>query len=109
MYQVVHSAPQASNDYTGDLAKSIVDGTAGVNWTDEEKKSNSTANINKDGYIKYKKKVEERFFRTISEISSVLSLASYYCSVLFARIQLMICDLDVLLIHTLIIRIYLRS
>ena len=53
LYQVVHSAPQASNDYAGDLAKRIIDDTAGVNWTDEEKKSNSTANVNKDGYIKY--------------------------------------------------------
>ena len=67
MYQVVHSAYQASNDYAGDLAKSMIDDTAGVNWTDEEKKSNYTANVNKDEYIKYKKKSKNVFFRTISD------------------------------------------
>ena len=53
---------RVNNNYAGDLAKSIADGTAGINWTDEEKKANSTANVYTEPYIKQKNSVEIRFF-----------------------------------------------
>ena len=66
LHNIVPTTDRGNNDYAGDLAKSIANGTAGVNWTDEEKKANSTSNVLTEDYIRSKKSVEDSFFETLS-------------------------------------------
>ena len=67
LHNIVPPTDRGNNDYAGDLAKSIANGTAGVNWTDEEKKANSTSNVLTEDYIRSQKSVEARYLKILSD------------------------------------------